>query len=132
MTPFPMHVHYRRQLAGADFSLEANTEATPEAGHFYLLQGGEVLLRSDDFSSADAAYQQLCHAYWEHQLGSADADVRRKSALGLLGQDLGHVGATGVLRRDGSDADRARIERARCKKRARERATGWRGRSTHR
>ena len=67
--------HYRRHLEGADFSLEANTEATPEAGHFYLLRSGQVLLRSDDFNTSELAYQQLCHEHWESQLESNDAAV---------------------------------------------------------
>jgi hypothetical protein len=116
------HTHYRRSLPGADFSLEANTEAVPEVGHFYLFQGGRELLRSDDYECAEAAYQQLCRDFWEGRLESGDAGARRSSALGLLGQDPGHPAAAAVLRQDGTAADAARIERARSKKRSEERA----------
>src|SRR4051794_28300899 len=87
------HMHYRRRIEGANFSLEANTEAAPEPGHYYVLREGEVLLRTNDLASAEAAYQQLCRECWESHLPSTDARVRRMSALGLLGQNPDHPAA---------------------------------------
>lgn len=126
LNSIPRHARYLRCVEGADFSLEANTESVPERGHFYLLQAGQVLLRSDDFTRARGAYEELCHAYWESRLQSFDAGVRRRSALGLLGQDLTHQAAAAVLLRDGSLADQARVERARARHRAEERRAALR------
>ena len=35
-TPAPPHGRYKRNLDGADFTLEANTEAVPADGRFYV------------------------------------------------------------------------------------------------
>lgn len=109
---------YCRRLEGADFSLEVNTEAVPEAGYYYLLRGGQVVLRTDDYASAEGAYQRLCREHWEVQLASADAEIRRRSAIGLLSEDPGHHAAAEVLRQDGSPADHTRLERARNARRS--------------
>jgi hypothetical protein len=107
---------YHRQVEGADFSLEANTELAPEADHFYLLRCGEVLLCSADFSTAEAAYKALCHEFWVGRLRSEDRAVRVAGAWGLLGQDLQHRHAAEVIRDDGTPGDQKRMEMLRRKK----------------
>ena len=108
---------YHRHLDGADFSLEANTESTPEAGCFYLLRDGEVLLQSTDFAAVEAAYKALCREYWERRIGSDDRKIRVASAWGLLGLDLEHPAAAAVIRDDGTAADAKRVTAMRCKQR---------------
>ena len=58
--PAPPHGRYRRAPAGADFSLEANTEDVPQEGRFYILKGGEVSLDTEDFQEALTEYNRLC------------------------------------------------------------------------
>jgi hypothetical protein len=127
VTRVARHTRYRRCLENGNFSLEANTEAVPEAGHFYLLQGGEVLSRTDDFASAEAGYFRLCREHWEGLLESDDAGERRRSALGILGHDPGHALAAAVLRRDGNPADNARVERVKKGRLSEERRANARG-----
>lgn len=109
---------YHRSLEHGDFSLEANTEAVPEPNHFFLLQGGEVLLRSDDFRTAELAYQDLCRKYWERNLASELPLHRMASAWGLLGMESAHRGASKVVEQDGSPADQNRLMRMRSRQRA--------------
>jgi len=109
---------YHRHLEHGNFSLEANTEAAPEPGQFYLLQQGKVLLCSDDFGTAEAGYRELCRAHWERDLVS-DAPLRRMaSAWGLLGLELTHRGAAQVVEQDGVPADQVRLTRMRSRARA--------------
>ncbi len=106
---------YRRYLQSADFSLEANTGAAPEAGHFYLLRSGAVLLCTDDFSEAEAAYQDLCRSHWEQRLASDAFSERMASAWGLIGLDFSHRAASAVIEQEGGAEDRTRLTRARQK-----------------
>lgn len=101
---------YHRCLDGADFSLEANTEAAPEAGHFFLLRNGEVLLRTQDFDQIEVAYKALCREYWEAHLTSENLPARLSSAWGLLGMDDRHPAAMAVITTDGTPADCKRME----------------------
>jgi hypothetical protein len=104
---------YVRHLAGADFSLEANTEAAPIEGMFYVLQGGKVLLSTDDFAAAEGRYRELCRRHWESNLGSDDRGVSMASAWGLLGLDLAHAEAGGVIQQHGTAADLKRLTQMR-------------------
>jgi hypothetical protein len=105
----PRSVRYYRHLESGDFSLQANTEAVPEPGHFYVLQQGRVLLRSDDFDVAEAAYQDLCRAHWGRQLESESLSCRMAGAWGLLGLEPTHRDATAVIEQDGGTKDQARL-----------------------
>lgn len=106
---------YHRRLEHGDFSLEANTEAVPETGFFYLFRGDDVLLRCEDFPTAEAAYRNLCREHWEHHITSESPERRLASAWGLLGLEPGHPGALLVIERDGSSDDHARLIRVRNK-----------------
>lgn len=112
------HARYSRRLELGDFSLEANTEGVPEAGHFYLLRAGEVLLRSDDFRTAESAYHNLCRLHWEHKLVSDRPTERMASAWGLIGLEPAHRGAAAVIEQDGQLADQTRLARMRSRQRA--------------
>jgi hypothetical protein len=121
---------YCRRLAGADFSLEANTPAAPAAGPFFILRCGDVLLESEDFGAAEEFYKDLCRQHWEAQLTSANPTVRIASAWGLLGIDADHPGAIRAISTEGNDADRKRLEQVRRRRRMLERPgthrVGWR------
>jgi hypothetical protein len=108
---------YHRHLEDGDFSLEANTDLAPEAGHFYVLQEGSVLLRSDDFPTAEAAYQRLCRVHWEHHLTSTLPSQRLASAWGLLGLEPANQAAARVIEQDGRPGDRERLTRMRSRRR---------------
>jgi hypothetical protein len=112
------HSRYYRSLEHGDFSLEANTEAVPEPDHFFVLQEGKVLLRSDDFHTAEVAYRDLCRTYWEKNLASELPLSRMASAWGLLGAEIAHRGAAKVIEQDGSVADQTRLMRMRSRQRA--------------
>lgn len=107
---------YYRHIAGTDFSMEANTSATPVAGCFYLLRGAEVLLQDKDFGLVETAYKQLCAVFWEENLASSDAALRMSSVWGLLGQNEKHRRAQEVIGTEGTDADRRRMASARERK----------------
>jgi hypothetical protein len=107
---------YRRYLKSADFSLEANTDAAPEEGHFYLLRAGAVLLRTDDYGQAEAAYQGLCRTHWEGRLAAGSLADRMLCAWALLGLDDGHPDALAVIRQEGAAEDQVRLNRVRMKK----------------
>lgn len=110
-------MRYRRHIEGTDFSLEANTEAAPEGGHFYLLRNGRVELQSDEFPEAMEAYQSLCRAHWVDQLQSVDPHERMASAWGLVGLEPNNVSALELIRTEGSEDDKKRLEQVRRRKR---------------
>jgi hypothetical protein len=109
---------YHRSLEHGDFSLEANTESVPEPNLFYLLRDGEVVMSSDDFRTAEVAYQGLCREFWERNLSSEIPLQRMASAWGLLGAELSHRGAAKVIEQDGVPADQNRLMRMRSRHRA--------------
>ena len=117
-------MRYRRHVEGTDFSLEANTEAVPEAGHFYVLRRGAVELVSDEFPVAMQAYQDLCRKHWQDQLESTDSGRRMASAWGLVGMEPDHAGALEVIRNDGTEDDKKRLEQVRRRKRFANRKPG--------
>jgi hypothetical protein len=108
---------YRRHIEGADFSLEANTGTVPSDGCFYLLRNGEVLLQSSEFPKAIEAYNGLCREFWESRLDSSDVAQRVASAWGLLSLDPEDKQALEIIRQDGSDNDRKRLEQDRNRRR---------------
>jgi hypothetical protein len=102
---------YRRHIDGADFSLEANTDATPKDGYYYVLRGGEVVLRSHNLRKAQEAYDAFCREHWLGSLESGSSASRLSSAWGLIGLEPSHTLASAVIAREGSDQDRARLGR---------------------
>lgn len=110
-------MRYRRHIEGTDFSLEANTEAVPESGHFYLLRNGEVELMSDEFPEAMEAYQGLCREYWKDHLKSGDRQERMASAWGLVGLEPNNESALELIRNEGTEDDKKRLEQVRRRKR---------------
>ena len=114
----PLWARYHRHLAGGDFSLEANTETTPQTGAFYVIQCGSVLLRSSDFPTAEAAYGGLCEEHWTRHLTSSDPAQRLASAWGLLGMEPANRAAAAVIEQDGLPGDHLRLARARSRRRA--------------
>jgi hypothetical protein len=127
-TPRP-GARYVRHVAGADFSLEANTEAALQPDRFYLLRNGAVLLESGDYSCVEAAYKRLCREYWESQLASERPPARLCAAWGLLGLDPLHPAAAAVIRGDGTAADCRRMDANCNRRRAQER---YSARGSHR
>lgn len=117
ITVLPPMGRYVRRIEGANFSLEANTERVPEAGHYYLLQNGDVVLQSDDYPEAMLAYQGLCKVYWEDHLSSAELPERLSSAWGLIGLESEHVLAVALIREEGTAADRKRLDQMRLRSR---------------
>jgi hypothetical protein len=99
-----------RRLQGANLSLEINTAQVPADEACYVLKDGEIIFRSPEYPTALAEYQRLCAEYWEKMLDSADADTRLKAARGLYAQDSAHPRALAVLKTDGDNRDRRRIE----------------------
>jgi len=122
MTP---HGRYLRTLAGADFTLQANTPAAPEEGVFFVMSGANVLFRSEDFEPAQAHYKELCRVFWTARLDSTDVKTGMASAWGLLGLDIDHAGATRVINRNGSPADLKRLQQLRARARHARTAAGW-------
>ncbi len=110
-------IHYHRQLSGADFSLQASTAAVPGDGHFYLLQQDSVVMRSEDFLEAEAAYRSLCRKHWEEHLNCEDPASRVASAWGLLGLEPGNPAASAVIEQDGRPEDRARLAKQKQRRR---------------
>lgn len=117
-------MRYRRHIEGTDFSLEANTESVPEGGHFYLLRNGKVELKSDEFPEAMEAYQNLCRAHWEGRLSSGNPQERMASAWGLVGLEPNNVNALELIRTEGSEEDKKRLEQVRRRKRFSKQRTG--------
>jgi hypothetical protein len=108
---------YRRHIEGADFSLEANTPSVPNDGSFYLLRNGEVVLQSSDFPEAIEAYNNLCREFWMNRLESAEIAQRVAGAWGLLSLDPEDKVAQEIIKQDGSDNDRKRLEQDRNRRR---------------
>jgi hypothetical protein len=117
-------MRYRRHVEGTDFSLEANTEATPESGRFYLFRGGKVELVSEAFPEVMEAYQKLCKKHWQNGLESDVLSERMASAWGLVGLEPDNKDALEVIRTDGTDDDRKRLEQVRRRKRFAKRKPG--------
>ena len=114
---FIPNAKYRRSVEGADFSLEANTEAVPEEGQFFVLRRGKVLMKSRKFSPALEHYQALCREHWTKHLQSPDRRTRLRSAWGLVSLEPNHPQALEVLRVEGKPADRQQVEQMRRRKR---------------
>src|SRR5687768_394084 len=106
--PAPPHGRYKRGLDGADFTLEANTEAVPADGRFYILQQGEVVLATDEFQEAITEYNRRCLSFWRTRLEDSRIQVRIAAAWGLLGLDATDRQAQAVIIRDGSPQERKR------------------------
>ena len=117
----PRGTRYVRHVVGADFSLEANTEATHAADRFYLLRNGSVLMESSDYWCVEAAYKTLCREYWEGQLQAEGMPARLSGAWGLLGLDPLHPAATAVVKKEGTDSDCRRVNSLLNRRRAQDR-----------
>lgn len=117
-------VRDRRCRERGNFSIEANTEAVPEPGFFFLLQDGKVLLQTVDYDLVEARYNQLCRDHWESQLHSAFSAPRVAGAWGLLGLEPAHHAAAAVIDQGGTPQDQrgtpqdqARLLRSRSRQR---------------
>jgi hypothetical protein len=120
------HGRYVRSLAGADFSLQANTDELPQAGVFYVLQGSTILFESEDFEPANARYKELCSVFWSERLSSSDPAAQMASAWGLLGQDINHGAAGKYIAQYGSPADLKRLQNLRNRARHTKGGVAWR------
>jgi hypothetical protein len=116
--PAPPHGRYKRVLAGANFTLEANTESVPADGRFYILQDGEVALATAEFPEAIAEYNRLCKDFWSARLDNEETPIRIQAAWGLLGLDPTDKDAQAIIQRDGSPQERKRLEQAQSRRRA--------------
>jgi hypothetical protein len=116
--PAPPHGRYRRALAGADFSLEANTESVPGDGRFYILRDSQIHLETEDFQEAITEYNRLCRDFWSGRLDNEDVPIRIQAAWGLLGLDSTDKEAQAVINRDGSPQEKKRLEQAQSRRRA--------------
>jgi hypothetical protein len=116
------HGRYLRQIPGSGFSLQANTEQTPTADHFYVFLAGEVVLETEDFEAAEGEYKRLSRQFWEDRLRSTDPHERLTSAWGLLGQDPDNRAAGQVVQNDGNDGERKRLKQIRMRRAAPRRA----------
>lgn len=110
--------HYKRQVDGADFSLEANTPATPRPGCFYVLRHGRVVRQSTSYKEALAAYHALCRVYWSDRMEARDPDQRLAAAWGLVSLDPSDERAVELIKTEGDRAQRERLERIRARHRA--------------
>jgi hypothetical protein len=126
-TPIAPFGRYHRHLAGANFTLEANTTSARLPGRFYVLVDDKVLLESGDFAQAESCYKELCREYWDEHLESPDPAVGMASAWGLLGLNLYHPTAGAMVQERGTPAERKRLEQLRGRARAMKRA-GWKKR----
>ena len=116
--PAPPHGRYKRGLNGADFTLEANTEAVPADGRYYILRDGEIVLASGEFQEAITEYNRLCRDFWTERLEAPDVQVRVAAAWGLLGLDPTDRNAQAVIVRDGTAQEKKRLEQAQSRRRA--------------
>ena len=117
-SPAPPHGRYRRGLEGANFSLEANTEAVPADGRYYVLRDGEVVIASAEFQEAIEEYNRLCRDFWLERLEGEQPQPRVAAAWGLLGLDPNDKNAQGVIAKYGSPQERKRLEQAQSRRRA--------------
>jgi len=117
-SPAPPHGRYKRGLNGANFSLEANTEAVPADGRYYVLRDGEVVVASAEFQEAIGEYNRLCREFWMSRLEAEQTEVRVAAAWGLLGLDPNDKNAQAIIAKDGSPQERKRLEQAQSRRRA--------------
>ncbi len=116
--PAPPHGRYKRGLQGADFTLEANTDAVPSDGRFYLLRNGNVALATADFQEAITEYNRLCREFWAARLDDSRNEVRVAAAWGLLSLDSGDKTAQGVIQEFGTPQEKKRLEQSQSRRRA--------------
>ena len=114
----PPHGRYKRNLAGAGFSLEANTESVPADGRYYVMENGNVLLATSEFEEATAEYHRLCRDYWAVRLDDEAIPTRLAAAWGLLGLDPSDKAAQTVIQTHGSAQEKKRLEQAQSRRRA--------------
>lgn len=122
--PAPPHGRYKRGLQGADFTLEANTEAVPSDGRYYVLRGGEELLATEEFQEAVAFYNGLCRDFWSVRLEDPAIPVRIAAAWGILSLDSADKTAQTVIHEFGSPQERKRLDQAQSRRRALRARTG--------
>jgi hypothetical protein len=114
----PPHGRYRRGLEDADFSLEANTDAVPNDGRYYILQEGEVALATEDFQEALAEYNRLCGDFWRGRLHDPSPQIRVAAAWGLLGLDPTDRLAISIITQHGTPQECKRLQQAQSRRRA--------------
>ena len=102
---------FTRRIDGADFSLEANTPRVPADRAYYVLRGGEIIFRSEEYPAALARYQELCQAHWEQQL-EGDESTRLNAARGLYAMNAQHSQAVAILKSAGDAGDHRRLAQA--------------------
>jgi hypothetical protein len=102
---------FTRRIDGADFSLEANTPRVPADRAYYVLRGGEIIFRSENYPEALARYQELCQEHWEKQL-EGDETTRLNAARGLYSLDAQHTRAVAILKAAGDAGDHRRLAQA--------------------
>lgn len=119
-------IPYHRELRGADFSLEANTDRAPGQGRFFLMRRGRVLMDTRDFNEALDAYHGLCREFWHEHLHAGPSRERISSAWGLLSLDPTDREAAEVIRSEGSPGDVHRMDSIRRRHWAMRRMAGRR------
>jgi hypothetical protein len=102
---------FTRRIDGANFSLEANTPRVPADRAYYVLQGDQIIFRSEAYPEALARYQELCQAHWEGQL-EGDESTRLNAARGLYALDAQHPRAVAILKSAGDAGDHRRLAQA--------------------
>ena len=102
---------FTRRIDGANFSLEANTSRVPSDRAYYVLQGDQIIFRSEAYPEALARYQELCQAHWEGQLDGDEA-TRLNAARGLYALDSQHPRAIAILKSAGDAGDHRRLAQA--------------------
>jgi hypothetical protein len=102
---------FTRRIDGANFSLEANTPRVPADRAYYVLQGEQIIFRSEAYPEALARYQELCQAHWEGQL-EGDEPTRLNAARGLYALDAQHPRAIAILKSAGDAGDHRRLAQA--------------------
>lgn len=117
-TPAPPHGRYRRAPRGANFSLEANTEAVPADGRFYILVDGKIKLESEEFGPALEEYNNLCRDYWTPRLEDEDIPTRVAASWGVLTLNPNDKTAIDIIQRFGTPQERKRLEQAQSRRRA--------------
>jgi hypothetical protein len=102
---------FTRRIDGANFSLEANTPRVPADRAYYVLQGEQIIFRSEAYPEALARYQELCQAHWEGQL-EGDEATRLNAARGLYALDSQNSRAIAILKSAGDAGDHRRLAQA--------------------